>query len=599
MRKLSVLFILLFVPFLVLGTDRDDSLSARKKIAGLENYSKWAVTMSLEKLKKYDSGKMTSYEAFWYRHSKPGSMIKKESPLPAGYGIEKLYSSPMPLVDTVEQSESGIIYVKHRKPAAALSIIDLEKGPLTPVIDLHDIPVSYKMVSGPGDTIFIKAHNEIRQIYPDGSFTLWCTIQEGGVDPLVYRGDHFIGRSNDWSEIVRIGRNGGVEKLYTGFNSIYDMEMDREGNIYLSDWKKGNIVRIDPRGNMKILVGDVMRDDPVELEISSSGRLYMGSIGKGGFVEVDRQTGRLTDMNRARRLTNVPFNFELIAGDGVIFVDATNGKIVWGSLKGDETGYLLKSRGISSPVIRVSPQGEVYIGDTEEEAIYRVEQGGLRKVYEGVQQGAFDFDRQGRLCYFISGKKGSLTLMRVDREGQNSPLTVAGGERFYLMRSLKDRDGFLLIAFPSKIYLLEGGKLRLVTERLRLPQEYNPVIWLDSLRTGELFGFAQERLENFDKDGQVQRWIFRLDPRQGGLEIINTFVLDSQSSTMGNMCGGNGEEIWFLEGYGESRILRFTPDGRMEQFAGILITDCAGITVDAQGALYFTSNSGIYKIRKE
>jgi hypothetical protein len=64
---------------------------------------------------------------------------------------------------------------------------------------------------------------------------------------------------------------------------------------------------------------------------------------------------------------------------------------------------------------------------------------------------------------------------------------------------------------------------------------------------------------------------------------------------MGNLSLDSGGIVWWAVNP-EMHIYRVTPDGQVSLFAQNLPVDPAGLAVDRQGDLYFTSASGIYRI---
>ena len=207
--------------------------------------------------------------------------------LPDGYVAERLFTPPLPDSFALARSESGIVYHQHVGLSAGLSVIDVETSEVNRILDFPT--ETYRIVNGPGDTVFVKIFDEVWQVSPDGSYEIWGQITKG--NPLFYTADgRLIGPSYDSKRVLEFFPDGTSQELTSGFEDIDDVVAAEDGTLFVTDWETGDLTRVDPDGQRHLLQEHILYHDPLDLGLDLEGNLYLSSV-TTGFVQIDPVSG--------------------------------------------------------------------------------------------------------------------------------------------------------------------------------------------------------------------------------------------------------------------------------------------------------------------
>ena len=154
--------------------------------------------------------------------------------------------------------------------------------------------------------------------------------------------------------VNQIGRSGTVTTALTGLNGPIGSVVDRRGNLYVSNFNDGTIVKRDRRGNMTTVA--TLPSSGGGLALDRKGRLYASSYTGGAIYRIER-SGQVTLFSDDARLAGpVGISFDrfnnLYVGnydDGAVLKirpDASVSVVAQlGAAAGNNIGHLTFSRG--------------------------------------------------------------------------------------------------------------------------------------------------------------------------------------------------------------------------------------------------------------
>jgi len=77
--------------------------------------------------------------------------------------------------------------------------------------------------------------------------------------------------------VTRVDAKGKVEVVATGFAEIFGVALDAEGRLHVSDWERGEVVRLEGKERKVVAKG---LSYPSGLVFDSAGRLYIKESGR-------------------------------------------------------------------------------------------------------------------------------------------------------------------------------------------------------------------------------------------------------------------------------------------------------------------------------
>lgn len=548
-------------------------------------------------MRNYDIRNAGNYLEIWNLRATT-DIFTRSFELPDGYAASRINVNMIPQPGYLARSESGILYLLHGGFSKFLSVFNPEEGPFTPILDLHE-KHTYCLEGGPGDTIFAGINNEIWQISPDGTYEVWGT---GFTDLFVFTwtgtGKMFgITRDKVWEYHA----SGTSREVANGFVNLCDIAVLTDGTIIVSDIGTGDLIRINTDGSKQVVLSNIVRNDPIRLETDSEGNLYLFSI-PTNFVRVDPEDGTMTDFSRLTIGTLGPFEFVFFSGSEVVFGDGSAGMVTWGDLNTGESGTVVPDMGISSTVIAVDNDGSMYVNSRDNGSYYsiiKIDENSRTSIFlEGIIANCFAFDTSGGLFVLTDRKSGRwperTNCIYYITEGIRKKVCDVGDATYQSFTVNKKTGNLLAVNIQNNESIVEYSSEGFVKEHiLNLPKD-SRWINIDTYTDGTVYGTAMES-ERFFTGPVIERWAFRYNLTDDTTEIIASFPLDSPICSMGNMCVDTDGTIWFLEGWGDSKLYKVI-EGNLSQFADLHITDTPAIASDMQGNLYITSSAGIFKI---
>jgi hypothetical protein len=522
---------------------------------------------------------------------------------------ERLFTPPLPDLGGIARSQSGVIYVHQGGDSAGILTLDPVSGEVTRLLDLPDeregILIGF-IVGGPDDTAFIGVGDEIWQVRPDGSYTVWGPQRDGV--PRRYAPDgRLLGYArlrNDRTSVLELFSDGSSREIASGFVRICDIVAASSGTLFVSDWETGNVTRVNPDGTQHVLAEHLLHRDWIFMEMDPVGNLFLNSSATG-FVQVDPDSGAFTYYNSAHSdCTGSEQNFAFVEPGRVLFVDVAFSQVAWADLNTGQSGLFVSNRGANTWAADIGPDDALYVGawgcgDEIPAQVVRIADDGTRQVYvDGLRGRVNDiaFAPDGGLCVVTDDPAPGVPVYYVSPEGDD-PFEIPGAERYGIRSLAVDPiSGHLLAANDVGASILEFTLDGLLAEYpLQLPME----VWdfyIDVAPDGTVYAYCSEAARA-QTGPVVERWVLRLNLEDGSTEIV--FQFDREGCcVMGNLSADPRGVLWWLVDP-ENCIYRVTPDGEATLFAQNLSCDPAAVAVDSEGDVYFTSPSGIYRIYQE
>jgi hypothetical protein len=537
--------------------------------------------------------------------------------LPAGYLATRFYPPPAPDLNGIARSESGVLYVQHWGLSAGISTLNPETGETTRILDIPQGIGSSWITGGPGDTAIISVGPEIWQVHPDGSHTLWGVNYNA--TPILYTRDgRLLGRTTDSTRVVQINPGGDFKEIGSGFKHIFDLAIDPDGVIYVSEWsEKGEIIRLAPNGAKRVLAPNVVPNDFDFLEVSTDGRLF--SAVASGIYLVDKQSGKRTLVESSKCATTLGGPLVFVSSDRLLFVDATSSQIIWVDLQSGQEGVLTSNNGSFTTALVIGPDGQLYGGASGcspdlPSKIFRIKNDGTSDTFvDGLP---------ARIRSIAFAPDGTLYIGIIDVETAN----LANRNRLFYLPSGGSSPVEIMDPNLPEIMTLavdpSSGRL-LVNEPHGMIRSYDQNGFLSEYRINYPKPIGASRI-SFGDDGKLfalatatmipgqptERWVFKLDLQSGQSTTFaelhhkiptmdfNGMDVDSQ----GNVWVSVGVEYLIPQSNSYSpnnHIYKITPNGDLILFARNLPIDALSIAVSQSGDVYFSCGGGIFRIYKE
>lgn len=184
------------------------------------------------------------------------------------------------------------------------------------------------------------------------------------------------------------GNSGdGGPATHAQLNQPYEVQFDAAGNLFIDDMPSSSIRRVDAKtGIITTVAGpEAQLKQPHSIAFDSAGRLLVCDIGNNRVRRIDLKTGMietwLSDVNGPRAIGHAPDgNLYLVLREGnmVLKIDAKTGastRVAGTGQKGftGDGGPALEATFNGPKGIAVAPDGTVYLADTENHAIRRID----------------------------------------------------------------------------------------------------------------------------------------------------------------------------------------------------------------------------------
>jgi hypothetical protein len=485
----------------------------------------------------------------------------------------------------MNRSQSGVLYLQQWEPTGGLSTLDPVTGEVTRILDFPEGGVFW-LASGPGDTVFVGVVSEIWQVWPDGSYDVWGPSSAGW--PQFYTQDgRLIGVNG--TEIGELHPDGSFDALAGGFDYVYDTVVNEEGVIFVTDFARGDLYRIDPDDTQRTLLSGVVNRDPMDLAFDQEGNLYLNSVNTG-LALVNQDTGALT------RFPHTLGEFAFVSPSEVVFSNHSQSQVYRMDMTTGDLSILVSNRGIYSEAMDIGPDGQLYLGtwsdgQTPAQVLRFGDDGSMDVVIDNLPGMVRDvtFDPGGGL-YVLTRDGDNYQIFYRAEEGEDLieiPYVAPGASAL----AFDSESGKLLVAVWEGTlleYSFEGWERRI---NMALPKPVNE-FFIDIAPDGTVYAYGAE-MERQRSGPVVDRWILRLDLAQGTSEIVTEYP-HTGCCTMGNLGVDDDGEIWWLVDP-EFHLVLVTPEGDQTLFASDLPTDPISVMGDTEGDVYLSTPAGVLR----
>ncbi len=553
--------------------------------------------LELEDIKTYSPENFHDYTLLWNQHE-TDTQLAELFGAPQNYQVTRFVSPLSPEALQIARSQSGVIYLKHIDSSAGISVIDLENGPIKPILDLFEIPSSFQIVGGPGDAVFVRIHDEMWLLYPDGSHEVWSKPCEG--TPFFYSQDgRLIGASEDNKKVIQYHQDEKPITLADGFEHIQDIVILENETLLVSDWETGDITRINSSGERSILLDNIIQRDPLILEMDHQNQVFLYSIATG-FCMLDPETGTLTRMDNVQgQLQHTP-SFVFVPPSGIVLIGLTSAAVGWADMEMDETGIIAPSMGVNSEKTKIGPDGTLYtlterFGSPPTNKILNIDRLGNSKIiFEAAQIENFAFNADGSLYFFGStDNTDQHGLYFLPPDGSQAEFRCQMDYKISRSFGVDSQTGWLFGYEPeqNRVIVLNDSCQLIHEYALDLPKEPLTVV-LAGGSGSKAYGYSSEKERNLTGP-IIERWIFEIDLLTGSFKILNQFNLEHFIGVMGQIRVDSVGEIWVISG---PEVFQVNKNGLMTKFVEAVVMDPAAVNSDGQGQIYISSTAGIFLI---
>jgi len=523
--------------------------------------------------------------------------------LPEGYCAEVLLESqllsPMFIAAT---SEDKLLVAEHYGDRL------LRIDPVTTNTEcIYQLPHGAwdRLLSDGADGAYLRIRDHIAHIAGDGTYTKYSS---NSVSPVALGPDgeiYCISFSRSDVLVIR-DPDQKPETIATGFSNILDVVRAQNGTLYVSDWDRGTVTRIDPDGTKTVLPAAFNQKDPIDLDLAPDGTLYVNE-GIGKFHKVDPKSGTLTTISWVGgREGSHPGDFTFISDGNAYFVDGTHNNLIRADFKTNKMDIVIVGQG-NSRALDVGPDGAVYIGD---DSGFPSRRARVLRIADGtVEVYADDLDLVTDLSFAPDSNLFVTTLNQDD--GTSSALLItpkrevqtlarwdkrSPGFRVLWSVSVDPKTGLAIAYDKDKGQLISIDRTGNIST---LPHSFHFAtvdVPLAHAADGTLYAI-EVNTKGFEIGPLVERNVICFD-KAGHPEIVTDFN-HIGSSTAQNLDIGPDGNIYAL-GYklegNDMCLWRITPDGKKTLLSDKLPIDPLAIATDAQGNIYLCCAAGLFLI---
>ena len=490
----------------------------------------------------------------------------------------------------------GVVYVAD---TGRNRLIQIEGGTINKTFEGLQAPTAVSIDSS-GSIFVLEENGTLKKIVifdnnrSDGYTT--TTVTGGFNSPqgllIESNGDMYVAdTSNDRVLLVRgvaaVGLTGTTgptgSPFASGFNKPYGVAVDKAGNVYVADTENGKVNKIDTAGVKTVLNGTF--SSPRDIVVRPDGIIYVAETGNrtikaikpdGDVYDVLLLDYRNEDVLSTISSIAVGTNFDTYIADsgyGAVY------KIIGGLLTKIVSG-------LNSPQgLAIDRGNNLYIADTGNNRVLKVVDDVVVRVYEKFESPtALGVDlsnnlyvvQQNGLVKVISGiDTNTLAAERAQTvaSGLNNPQGIALGDYVYIADTNNDKISiFNGLGYAIKNIVGDSNYLQSTTYGSGFTSPYD----VASDSAGNLYVADTPKIKKSGEDfGDIS---FSAPPQGIAIDSAdNVYVADT----------------------GNKRIVKFSPLGVSTILTSPYLTSNSivkSIAVDADGAVYFTSNNSAFKI---
>jgi sugar lactone lactonase YvrE len=375
------------------------------------------------------------------------------------------------------------------------------------------------------------------------------------------------------------------------------MAISPSGEIFIADWPRGRILRIDLEGNVSTVSSGFVLD-AFNIAFDNRGNLYQN---QGYLTQVSLDDGNLSspflkEFNVV--LNSRPFDFDS-SGD-VILVGPTTNNLFRASIQEGRISVLVGGPG-NSYGLAVGPSGDLYLGASNE---FPVEDGSVLRI-----------SSDGEMSEYVTGfttikdilfdEEGNMYVSDVDYGGEGGGRIVKitpEGTATVLFSGFYDLNNMVLDAANGNFLAFDNNSRQILS--ISSNGEVTPIQYDfgSEIHTVELTPDLEDGLialvvfmEGHDT-GPVHRGLFRIssDDQVTHLTDIDTPLATTEDDVFMHPSG----DIFVVgpEEHPVFRMLKITPQGEVSVFARNLPYDTLSLTINDTGDIFFTCSAGLFKI---
>lgn len=510
--------------------------------------------------------------------------------VPQGYKIEHLVKPPLVSPSDVEIGPDDGIYVTEWFGNRVLKVD--QNGTVSTYLEL-EMPFGGFLINSVGDLITFQGEELVR-ISPMGERSVITTIRHPGSWDVGPNDDLFLIVGG---ELIRFAPDGHKSIIATGLQASGEMAISPSGDIFVADWPRGRILRIDLDGNVSTLSSGFVFD-AFNISFDNRGNLYQNQF---YFTQVSLDDGSLsspflTEFNVV--LVSRPFAFDS-SGDA-IFVGPTTNNLFRVSIEEGRISVLVRGPG-NSYGLAVGPSGDLVLGASNE---YPVEVGRVVRI---SPDGAINDYVTGftTIKDILFDEEGNMYVTDVDYGGEGGGRIIKiarDGTATILFSGFYDLNNMVYDAANGSFLAFDNNSRQILS--IKSNGEVTPIHYDfgGEIHTVELTPGIEGDLialvifEEGHDTGPVHRGLFKISNNQQVtfLTDIDTPLATTEDDVFVHPSG----DIFVVgpEEHPVFRMLRITPQGEVSEFARNLPYDTLSLTINNAGDIFFTCSAGLFKI---
>ncbi|MGD8856797.1 MAG: hypothetical protein PVG33_10745 [Chloroflexota bacterium] len=527
--------------------------------------------------------------------------------LPEDYIYQQIYNPTVAGLSGLVISQNGLIYVRHLGPSQEVRVsrLDVDQNSLTRVLTLPPWAGAHGIVGGPGDSFFIEVAGQLRQVQPDGSYTVWSNGPILGLPEFYTADGRMLAIGGGGNSVVELFPDGTADTLLDGLAGVYDVIAADDGTIFISDFPAGELIRLNTDDSSSV-VTPIVKDN-TDLAIDRQGKLYINNAASG-FARVDLDTGAKTQRFAPNAPCPVVHSPGLVLFDNnerAIFASWVDNKLAWVDFSLETGGPLISQSWANTSAAEVGADGKLYLGVTgcgtaAPSQVVRFTAAGQSEVVvnglEGVVTG-LALDESGGL-YISLATETSAGTYHVPA-GSSTPVLVPGTLNQDISALTVDPVSKHLFAFrgvysqnPALVTLGEfdgeGPELQHQVAVPKTPAEF----LMHFAQDGTLYAYMSEA-DRF-AIGPVDRYILELDPAGSSYTIVGDNQRQGCCPLGGFAVDSTGTGWWLLNP--DSLLYEVDEESGAALFGSNMPVDSGYANRTAAGILFLNSPEGLYKI---
>ncbi|MDM8561479.1 NHL repeat-containing protein [Candidatus Parabeggiatoa sp. HSG14] len=332
----------------------------------------------------------------------------------------------------------------------------------------------------------------------DGKFAIYAKMLRPYGVALDSQDNVYIADTNN-RRIRKIDSNGIIttiagndDKATTRLHGPYGIVVDSQGNVYFSDFLAHRVYKINAKGIITVIAGDdtgeysgdnglatgAQLNEPRGIAFDSKGNLYIADAG-----------------NHRIRMIDTDGIITTVAGDGTTIQSSSIGGPIFSGAYGGDEGLATAAQLDSPSGIAIDKQGDLYITDTNNNRIRKVDTDGIITTVasdELNQPIGIVIDNESNI--YVADSKNHL-IRKIDTDGVMTTIAGSGAQGY----SGDEKAGIAAKLYsPKGIALDSTGRLYVADSENNRIRQLRWITELPNLGKNHALDLLSKRIEGVE-----------------------------------------------------------------------------------------------------